>query len=239
MRGQILRADRTGDFTDSSSLFNNTTAQANFSQEIRARLQGFSMGLAWHNTTSTVGWVISFSRQEVPDAAVLAPQLESLYGQLFATLLSLNPSISPPPPSDRAPIVAYAVFEETRIFVSPLMLKISLVIMAFNLVVAIAYYVQRPKRFLPRLPTSIASVMAYLAGSRAAEDFKLRKWGEKDARFGYGRFVGTDGQTYVGIESQRYVVPLESQNPDVKMGWLAGLREIGRKEDRTKVKTWI
>lgn len=103
------------------------------------------------------------------------------------------------------------------------------------------------------MPTSIASVMAYVAASRAAEDFSHGSGSNGDGdggkeRYGYGRFVGTDGKTYVGIEKQRYVVPLESRNSEAEkrtwsLGWLR--RRVGRGEGGKgvvmgeKVSSWI
>jgi len=60
------------------------------------------------------------------------------------------------------------------------------------------------------MPTTIASIIAYVSASRAIEDFRggeKAEEEEQDRRYRYGRFLGTDGKIHVGIERQRYVIP--------------------------------
>jgi hypothetical protein len=94
------------------------------------------------------------------------------------------------------------------------------------------------------MPTSVASVIAFIAASRAVDDFNgTNRKGSitredragADTKYGYGRFIGTDGRAKVGIEKQRYMVPLEVKNPYVKRRkwWRVG------KHDESEVQSWI
>lgn len=106
---------------------------------------------------------------------------------------------------------AILTITETRIFMDPVMFRISIALLACHLLMAIAYYAWRPKAFLPRMPTTIASLLAFVSMSRAVADVGLEEvaWGKgrrTGGRYAYGRFVGVDGGVYVGIERAGRVV---------------------------------
>ena len=138
--------------------------------------------------------------------------------------------------ADIIPLTLDVVVEESRLFISPVMFKMAIVLLGIQLIVAVLYYTHRPRRFLPRMPTSIASIIAFVAASRAVADFDEKGADGKNGderRYAYGRFIGTDGRTHVGIERHRFVVPLKSQNPAVKR------RRWGREKDKGQALTWI
>lgn len=120
---------------------------------------------------------------------------------------------------------------ETRLFVAPTIFRTTLTLLLLHFIVAVLYYDYRPGKYLPRLPTSIAAVISYVYASRALEDFgsweaesKRRK-----RRYAFGRFVGTDGKTHIGIERQDYIIPLETRNPGVKRKGGIGVGRLMRK----------
>ena len=200
----------------------------------------------WHNDTFTSDYINSLLGMKlksnrlvnpaypVPEPNEVVVIMQELYQLLFAINLGLLSDQAFNASSDSNLIQLQAVMTETRLFISPPMFKLTLVLLGLQLIVAFLYYSNRPKRFLPRMPTSIASIIAFVSASRALSDFDGtgNKAGEQ-MRYGYGRFVGMDGKTHVGIERQRNVVPLESENPDVRR------RRWGWKGDEKKVKTWI
>ena len=65
------------------------------------------------------------------------------------------------------------------------------------MVVAALFYLHRPKKTLVTMPTTIASILSLFEGSSLADCGG--KW-DRDWRFGYGRFIGTDGALRIGIE---------------------------------------
>jgi len=261
--GRVIQSNQTSDFaTDTASYFpangtfsTNITAPVSSEtalfQQTAALMAGYGVfDFAWHNDSFTSDWMNSLlgmminstslvdPASVVPSVTFIAPKVEKLYEQLFAVLLGLNTQVFPVAHNGQV-ADAQAIYIETRIFVSPIMFKFTVVILLIHLIVAIMYYMYRPRRFLPRMPTSLASIIAFVSASRALEDFNEKPEGLEglgDKRFGYGRFIGTDGKTHVGIEQQRFVVPLKSRNPEVrrrKWGWMFG------KEDERQPKTWI
>jgi hypothetical protein len=152
-----------------------------------------------------------------------------LHRRLFAIILSLNTHILVSCPNGQVSgIISSQVH---RIFMSRNMFIISIVLLSLNVFVAILYYLRRPKRFLPRMPTTLASIIAFVAASRALPrctgttaatilkslSFNLRTKPhilprpDRDLRlrFGFGKFIGTDGKPHVGIERHPLVVPLD------------------------------
>ncbi|KAH9209381.1 hypothetical protein DL95DRAFT_477433, partial [Leptodontidium sp. 2 PMI_412] len=261
--GRIIQSNQTSDFvTDTTHYFPvNETSSTNITlpvssetalfQQTAALMAGYgAFDFAWHNDSFTSDWINSLlglminstrlvdPAAAAPDATFIGFHVEKLYEQLFAVLLGLNTQVFPVTDEGKD-VNASAIYIETRIFVSPLMFKFTVIILSIHLLVAIIYYSYRPRRFLPRMPTSLASIIAFVSASRALEDFNEKPDGVErlgDQRFGYGRFIGTDGKTHVGIEQQRFVVPLKSRNPEVrsrKWGWTFG------KEDERQPKTWI
>ena len=182
----------------------------------------------------------------IPNATALAPVFAGIYARIFATLLSFESQTLLTHHAEPIDVQVAVRLQVTKLYISPVMFKISLILLIAHLCTAIAYYAFRPARFLPRMPTSIASVLAYVSSSRALDDF-VAKQNDNHSRpgdgkkqlYGYGRYVGRDGKTHVGIERMRYVVPLESLNPDVgRYGWWNIVRWRGKHREG-RVETWI
>lgn len=260
--GRIINSNRTSDFAlDTGSYFSsdvtiNDTAVVPIRSETDL-FQGSTAliaapnvnGFNWHNDSFTSDWMNSLLNMvqnstnladpatPLPNVAFIGPLAEKLYSQLFCILLGLNTHVFLAPLTP-LPFEAQASLTESRLFVSPIMFKLTTIILSLHLLVAILYYARRPVRFLPRMPTSIASVLAFAAASRAADESRngSGKRVRDEQRYGYGHFIGTDGKTHVGIERQRFVVPLESRNPEVRRrNW--SWRQISR--TRTEPKSWI
>ena len=249
-QGRILAANRTAlDVEDTESFFTDNAKESDLFRQVNDLLAPPTIdGTKWHADNVTTDWFNSLLRLaiksdnlidptlSVPKYADTAPLVQTMVTQLFSILMSLNPEMFM---TSKLPMQldGGAVVVESRIFVSSIMFLLSFIIIAFNVIVAVWYYTHRPKRFLPRMPTSIASIMAFVSASRALEDFTYSDRKDDVAEetvYGYGRFVGTDGRTHVGIEQQRFVVPLQSRNPDVKRRkW-----RVFRKDDR-EPRTWI
>lgn len=250
--GHVLNSTLAGDLsTNVKAYFSTGTNETSLLQQTSSLIApGEMLGdLVWHNDSFTSDWMNSLMgivldtgdlvnpSAPVPDSKDVIPALEELYARLFAVLLGLNTQVFTPAPNTTAPVEAYIIVQTSRLFVSSVAFKVSVAILALHLIVSILYYANRPRRFLPRMPTSIASIIAYVGASRALEDFGSDKNPKQsEHRYGYGRFIGTDGKTHVGIERQRYVVPLKSRNPAVKPRrfW-----KFGKETDETQPKSWI
>ena len=127
---------------------------------------------------------------------------------------------------------------ETRIFIPNSAFIIRVAILVLDLLTGIIFYGFAMKMFLPRLPTTIGSIIAYFAPSRAVRQFDP----EKVMSCGFGRFVGVEGKAHVGIELDHLVVPVKVsslRNGDTapKSSWKRYLR---LRKSKSKIgDTWL
>jgi hypothetical protein len=184
----------------------------------------------WHSTTFASEFIHYFINKAAGSARLTDPKeppptfadveapMNEAYSQLFAIWLSVNrerlfqaaintTTTSPIPGTITTP-------KERLMFVTPLFI-ISETIIAIYILVSITVYIRRPGRYLARLPTSIAAVIALFASSAAVKDLRgtshmMNKERDKylrdlDCKYGYGSFVGGDGSVHVGIEKMPFV----------------------------------
>ncbi|KAF8860270.1 hypothetical protein BDZ45DRAFT_648839 [Acephala macrosclerotiorum] len=252
--GHVLNSNQTTDATtDTAQYFTGNGTELNLITEAISLLAPSAVGLfQWHNGTFTSDWMNSLlgimqnsdslvdPSIAAPNGTAMAPVLERVYTQLFSLLISLNAAHVFVKDTTNSPSTAKAIGTVPRLFLNGTMFQVSVAILILHFVCAVVFYVFRPKKFLPRMPISIAALLSFVTASRALEDFKdhdagLRK-DLQDQRYGYGRYVGIDGKTHVGIEQQRFVVPLKSKNPEVReRKWGRFLGKKNEKEPRT----WI
>lgn len=182
-------------------------------------------GGLWHNDDYPSNWMSYVMKNMEPSSKVLEsskppPDFDTTvalfskaYRKVFAIWLNLiHEQLLEPANSDSASVVGAIVRAETRIVVSKSMVILAAIILSLYLLVAFAVYVKQPAKFLPRMPTTIASDIALFAASKAvgemgyatAQDYHARP-GDSRLRFGYGPFVGTDGKAHVGIERSPFV----------------------------------
>ena len=194
-------------------------------------------GMAWHNDTLASDWPNYLIKQlarspaildphaPVPIAAPTAALFSSVYSRTFAILLSLH-TVWDLVPTSRSPnstntsttitsnnmIPAEAITGQWRIFMNPTMYQLALIILSLNLAVAAWLYSARPKAFLPRMPTSLASVIASFAGGNAVSvEEQMRHLDSMGWKFGYGRlFPGKDGWRHMGIERAPFFEPVQA-----------------------------
>ncbi|KAI9880048.1 MAG: hypothetical protein M1830_005780 [Pleopsidium flavum] len=251
--GQVLGTAQTGNFDTNAAKYLN--ANATFPYNQTSDLIGTAnVRPSWHNDTFAPDWInylikrstnstaITDPNAPLPDFAPTAAIIQELHRRLFAILLGLNIHVlvSAPP---NAQVSGIITSQAHRIFMSKTMFIISIVLLSLNVIVALLYYLRRPKTFLSRMPTTIASVIAFVAASRAlaemhgdcrrngSEKSKLQPGNKavhipaaepqpKELRFGFGKFIGTDGKPHVGIERHPLVVPLD----------LNALKSVGRRK---------
>ncbi len=221
--GHILEVTEIGPFDTNPSSYSTTNETATLVAQIN-NLIAQSTRHTWHNDSFTTDWINSILKTymnssqlvdptaQLPDVQNIIPIVEDLYQRLAAVILGLNtePFTAPAPNSQ---LNVTVTMTETRIFMSPLMFEISVTILALHLLTAVTYYTNRPKRFLPRMPTTIASLIAYVSMSHAVQDVTPNCSSAVSSSYAYGRFIGVDGKPHVGIERQSRVIPLESKNP--------------------------
>lgn len=150
-----------------------------------------------------------------PSFNTTAPIMEALYARMFAIVLGtrINNILRP---TNRAKAVAgFVLNPQARVFVSSPMFILSVAILGIYILFTIILYIRRPWRILPRMPTTIISQIPFFAASHALQDLlitsdiseseqspNVRRLRQK---YGYGRFIGTDGKAHVGIEREPLV----------------------------------
>lgn len=186
---------------------------------------------SWHNDTVASTWFTYLMKSSSNQTAFLdayapvplfeptAELVSEIYTRLAAIVFGLNFDTFFLPASPPTRISGTIIIPTKRIFMSPIMFVISITLLALNIVVAIWYYACRPKRFLPRMPTRIADLLAMFPASHLLQELAIENgrggrrkaagWDVRGWKFGYGRYVGTDGKQHVGIERELFVVPLE------------------------------
>ncbi|KAL9638011.1 MAG: hypothetical protein Q9204_001648 [Flavoplaca sp. TL-2023a] len=174
----------------------------------------------WHNDTFVDTWFGYFIKtlsnstmfvdpeQPVPAFEDVVPYVENLYSRLFAIVLSQNQEwLARADADSTSDGLLFA--SSQRVSISSPMFVVTVVLLALNVFVVVLYWTKLPKRMLPNLPYTIGSVLDMVHASRLKlEARKEDRWSE-DWRFGYGKFVGTDGKPHVGIERRPFVQPLD------------------------------
>jgi hypothetical protein len=194
----------------------------------------YSTNPSWHNdsypsdffnylmaqTTNSTAFLDPMSSP--PSFEEAAPLLDMLYSKLFAIILANNIDKVLRPSNNTKVITGVSMRPETRIFVKEEMLIVAVVILAVFMLVTITLYIRRPWRILPRMPTTLASQLAFFTASHALRDLaETSGMSEKERnsyvkglrqRYRFGRFVGTDGKPHIGIEREPLVQVLTKQD---------------------------
>ncbi|KAL8801402.1 MAG: hypothetical protein Q9182_004466 [Xanthomendoza sp. 2 TL-2023] len=175
----------------------------------------------WHNDTFVDTWFAYFVKhlsnsttfvdpaQPVPAFSDVVPHVENICIRLFAIMVDLNQHwLAEAMANSTVPGVI--IIPSQRVYVSNSMFIITITLLTLNIGIAILYWTRRPRKMFPAMPYTIASILDMVhASGLAAEVGALQSW-RKEWRFGYGKFVGTDGRPHVGIERRPFVVPIEA-----------------------------
>ncbi|POR36025.1 Uncharacterized protein TPAR_03767 [Tolypocladium paradoxum] len=179
---------------------------------------------SWHNDTIARDWLnylvtVSIeSRDQLdpmkppPDPTKLIPAIEDVYRRTFALFIGLGRAslFAKGNPSESITGTSHA--QETRIFLDKAALIITLSVLSLNVIVATIFYARAIVFVLPRMPTSIGSILAYVAPSRAVARLNRRDLGLQNRTYSFGRYVGVDKKSHIGVELDPYVVPIPSSS---------------------------
>ena len=246
--GRITSSNRTTEFDTDMELFGGKAAVRDLTIQVNQLVGIISDDRyrRWHNDTVVADWFNSVLALKLnslalvdpsaplPNVTEITPAVIEAYQLVSAILLSQNSKSFIPARGEVIPLSITTT--QQRIFMEPIMFYIAVALLGIQLGTLVAYYIHRPRRFLPRMPLTIASVIAYVSASHATQNANYIS-SDKHARYGYGRFKGVDGKTHVGIEVEPLVVPLKVDNPEFKRRrrslWLR------RKQDPAQPKIWI
>lgn len=176
----------------------------------------YARSTQWHNDTLSRDWInhlyllgndsrtLLDAWAPVPDPKEVLPAIEDLYRRLFTVLLGLNTRIFERA-DEKEIIQGWRMVTEVRLFLTLPAYIISTALLALNIGFAIVLYTSGIIFVLPRMPTTIGSIVAYIAPSNMmAEDE-----GEETRTFSFGRYMGRDGQAHIGVDLASRVVPID------------------------------
>jgi hypothetical protein len=157
-----------------------------------------------------------------PSFNMTAPVLEALYTRIFAIVLGAHYDKFLQASNQTVVVAGFTLSSEPRVFVSSPMFILSVVILGTYILFTITLYVRRPWRILPRMPTTIISQISFFAAGHTLRDFAgTSATPEREQspdirglrqRYGFGRFIGTDGKTHIGIEREPLVQTLTKRD---------------------------
>lgn len=222
---RVQTYQRAGPEEDFTTFLDKATPISTFTRELATLVQtltrkGDSM-VSYRNSSATLSWphYLSSSIQNTSFTDPSQPlasfdTLASAYGQVYSLAVAIIFGLHAPEifAAETIPLVIPGTTTTLiqRIRMEPRMFYISATILSLNVLVAIVAYTFRPKSFLPRLPDTLASEIAYFHASQALKDVggtagmtsrarerHLRSLGH---RYGFGVYVGTDGKSHKGVE---------------------------------------
>ncbi|KJX99536.1 hypothetical protein TI39_contig354g00082 [Zymoseptoria brevis] len=187
----------------------------------------------WHNDSFPSDYLNYLTMQVTEDHLLLDPSrpvpspdkvakgLDIVYQRLFALLISTNIDRLFEEADEGQSVKGLVVTPQTRILFSTPAFIVAETILVCYLLTTILFYARRPWRVLPRLPSSIASIVAYFAASGAFQEISRLQKSEflTDAKtlreswkWGYGTFMGSDRRYHTGIERDPFVTVFRDEN---------------------------
>ncbi|KAH7163537.1 hypothetical protein B0J13DRAFT_538772 [Dactylonectria estremocensis] len=212
--GYVLGYKRVSSIGSTLNYPNSKNHTKSFVQTLNGNAIGYST--RWRNNTSTGTWLGEFMVWEngnrdsldpslpVPDPTEQIPALNRVYSRLFAAFLGVQPDFLERTENEE-PIKGKRSGKETRIMMDNTACIISLCVLCIDLVIVLAFYLPKTLYVLPRVPTTIGSVLAYIVPSRAVQNGAPPS-GWKDQTFSFGRYVASNGRSYVGVEMDPHVL---------------------------------
>lgn len=205
----------------------------------------------WHNSTFSNDWMNHFlvlemnSRKHldpaepVPDPNELIPQLNKIYRKLFALLLGLEYNFLFELPSSDDAVEGERRTSETRLFLDQTAFIASMTMLSFNVVMAAVLYLGGIAFVLPRMPTTLGSLITYIAPGRMMEDVIFEKEILAEKTFSFGRFIGRDGKAHVGIDLYPNVVRIEPRSIGKGRRVFTSLKSNRSAISSQRAETWL
>jgi hypothetical protein len=139
---------------------------------------------SWHNDSFASENIHYFVNRERGDVRLTDPNtpipnftdveeaVDNAFVRLFATWVSVNRDLLFLPATNATPwIEGFVIVQEERLFFTFPMFIVSECILGIYIIVSMLVYIRRPGRYFPRMPVSIAAVIALFASSAAVKEF--------------------------------------------------------------------
>lgn len=229
-QGKVISYNRTSKTESSISSLHDVNSTQSLLFKSFSFFNSDSLNIRWHNDTITRDWpsYLTYAklrskdfmdpRKPIPDAELMVPVVEDNFRLTFAILLALNQNDLYERSQTNNVQMGQKLVVETRIFLDKSALIITLTVLALNILVAGLFYGTPINVFLPRMPTSIGSIFAYVASSNAIKSSTYHSRAFMATKFSFGRYIGVDGRVHVGIDSDPYVVPIHAHSMGKQSG---------------------
>lgn len=252
--GNVLAYERTSDVSMHLDGDDQDLQVKRMISEMNNLLNGF--GPQWHNDTLTRDWMsylllISLDSRDFldpakppPDPNDLLPTIEKLYRQLFVIFLGLNLQLFVPGDKTLS-VTGQKLTDETRIFVDHIAFIITATIIGLNIIAVVIFYSRGIMFNLPRMPTTIGSILAFVSASHILLDDDKGSLSSENTKeektYSFGRYIGLDQKVHLGIDMDPHVALVDPASLKEKSSFVyrivpRGLRkrkEIGPVSDST------
>ena len=214
---------------DNSSLFNHSTPIASFKAQLSSiiRTNPSSSGRdrgGLHNDKdprTLPHFLLEYGRETLCDPSTPPPSFENAQGRFQSFYSWFAPVVigqnserifrSTTKDGGRKPQVSGQIISlQNRVSMDPVMFYIAIVLLSFSTLASVVIFSARPKRFLPRLPITLAAEIGFFYASEALGDtagtahmsseMRERHLATLGWEYGYGKFMGKDGKLHLGVE---------------------------------------
>lgn len=210
----------------------------------------------WHNDTLTrdmMNYLLMISldsrdfldpKKPPPDPNHLIPTIEKVYRKLFVIILSANLQLFAPGDQTLS-VTGQKLTDETRIFLDQNAFIITVTILGLNIITVVIFYSRGIMFNLPRVPTTIGSILAFVSASHILLDDDKEPSSSRDTKqektYSFGRYIGIDQKVHLGIDMDPHVALVDPASLKEKRSFVhrivpSGLRkrkEIGLVSDST------
>ncbi|KAL5090340.1 hypothetical protein Trisim1_004532 [Trichoderma cf. simile WF8] len=177
----------------------------------------------WHNDTVTRNWIMYLIKLYSGNAALFDPKaptpdpeqylsvVTNVYKMIFAMHVTLNQYVFMEAENGTT-VAGNRTATETRIFVSSSAFITSTTILGLYILMIFFFYGWGVTFFLPRMPTTIGSLIAYIAPSKLTREYSAKDRDDDTfPTYSFGRFIGSDGRAHIGIDYSDRVVPVNTR----------------------------
>lgn len=222
-RGYIKNSTPVSDFT-SSMPYPDTFKRPPLINELSHIFQ--EVNGQWHNDTVSETWLMYLIKlysgrtdlldpnTPTPDPEPLLSVVSDVYKTTFAMHVTLNQYVFTEAETGTI-VTGSRIVIETRIFVSLNAFIISVTILGLYIITIFFFYGWGVNFFLPRMPTTIGSLIAYIAPSTLTRNYSPTgkykdRENDDEPMYSFGRFIGSDGRAHIGIDYADRVMPVNT-----------------------------
>ena len=229
-KGHVQKFKRLTPFTyDDSAIFNHSTTIASFKAQLNTIIQLSPYAIsdtAWmHSDQHPRGlphyFIESAAQAPLCDPSTPPPSFEDAqrgfqeFYSRFASIAigqhSQRVFRSTTKDGGRKPQTSGQIISvQNRVSMDPVMFYIAIVLLGFSTLASAVIFNARPRRFLPRLPITLAAEIGFFYASEALEDtagtahmssaMRQKHLANLGLEYGYGKFMGRDGKLHLGVE---------------------------------------